>query len=110
MPKAGHGAIDDTWIDLAQAFVIIANGFHAAGAEVFQHEIAHGDQLVDDLMCLLALHIEVDAIFTAVVPVPVAAGIEAAILKGKGWGVPPDTHPFAPLDLNHLLPQSRPKL
>src|SRR5262250_3136409 len=105
MPKTGHRTVDDTRIDLAQALVLIADGFHTTSAEVFQHEIAHGDKAVDNLMRLLALHIEVDAVFATIVRVPVAAGIEAAILKGKRWVVAHDIHAFATLDLNHLHAQ-----
>ena len=105
MPETRHRTVDDTRVDLAQAVIVEADGLHTARAEIFQHYVTHGDQAGDNLARLLAFHVQVDAVFAAVMCIPVAARIETAILKGKWWVVAHDIHAFAALDLDHLHTQ-----
>src|SRR6266568_4205072 len=105
MPKARHRTVHDAGVDFTQAIIVEAKRFHAASAEVFQYHVADGYQPGNDLTRLFSLHIQVNAVLAAVVCVPVAAGIEAAVFVGKRWIVAHDIHAFTAFYLDHLHAQ-----
>lgn len=64
--EAGHAAVDDGGVHLAQFFIAQAQLVHDAGTVILQHDVALLHQLQEDLLAFLALQVQGHAVLIPV--------------------------------------------
>src|SRR5690606_25651557 len=102
VPKAGKRAVDDVRADLAELFVVQAPRLHDARREVLDHNVADGDEALEDVEAERVADVEENALLVAVEVVEEAGVVERRGVADDGPPEPDGIDRLGVFDADHL--------